>query len=336
MRAGKMVSVVLFIVLSSVLFAAGQAEPAESEGQKQLNLKWSGMMTPSHAWAITAEDVCAEVAKRTNGRINIEFYPAGALGSQQEGIEMLGVGDIAFLTSGPTIFSSYVPETQIFMLPYVFDDLAHVRRVVESPLIQDMFNVEILEKSGVRTIAFWYYGDRNLTTAHTPARRPEDISGLKIRAVDNPVAQNVVRALGGKPVPVAFAELYMALQTGVADGQENPVTTIYDKKFHEVQDYMIETRHNVHMGTVHVSEKVWQSLSEEDQQLLTEVFAKYSEQVDDMIISQTKERLQEMVDAGFQVIQPDRESFREHATNHIMGVYGDKWGYLLEEIDGMR
>lgn len=329
---------ILVLALTATVFAGGQREAADPTEPQRMNLRWSGMMSPTHAWVITAQDLAREVAERTDGRITIQFYPAGALGTQADGIEMLGTGDLAFLTSGPTIFSSYVPQAQLFMLPYVFDDLDHVRRVVQAPFIEEMFNEEILEKTGVRTLAWWYYGDRHLTTRNTPARTPEDVTPLKIRSVDNPVAQNVVLGLGGNPVPIAFDELYFALQTGVADGQENPVTTIYDRKFFEVQNYMIETRHNVHMGTVHVSERVWQSLSQEDRDMFVELFDKYTVQVDQLIEELTEQNLSDMKAAGLQVIEPDREAFRHHATSHINRVYGGdpQWSEILQQIEALR
>jgi tripartite ATP-independent transporter DctP family solute receptor len=329
----KLVTCLLLLLLVQFAFAGGAQETPPGEAEK-IELKWSGMMTPTHAWAITAEDICREVEERTNGRITIEFYPAGSLGSQKEGIEMLQTGDLAFLTSGPSIFASWVPQTQVFTFPYIFKDLDHVRRVVASPLIQDMFNKDVLEKTGVRTIAWWFYGVRNLTTKNTPATKPEDIADLKVRCVDNPAAKNVVLALGANPVPVAFTELYFALQTGVADGQENPVTTIYDKKFYEVQKYMINTAHNVHMGTVHVSEKVWQKLSEADRQMFTELFEKYTTQVDELIDKLTRENLDEMVAKGLVVIEPDWNAFRDHAVAHIMKVYGSdpKWEDTLNKV----
>ncbi|HUV09237.1 MAG TPA: TRAP transporter substrate-binding protein DctP, partial [Spirochaetia bacterium] len=143
-------SFLMVLLLLPYAFAGGAKEAATKAEpvQEKIQLKWSGMMTPTHAWVITAKDICKEVESRTNGRITIEFYPAGALGTQQEGIEMLKAGDLAFLTSGPSIFASYVPQAQFFTFPYIFKDRDHVRRVVKSPLVQKMFNEDILAKSG--------------------------------------------------------------------------------------------------------------------------------------------------------------------------------------------
>lgn len=336
----KIVFVFLVIFLVPFLFAGGSKEtgPAAGAEDQKFQLKWSGMMTPTHAWSIAEAEMSKEVAARTNGRITIEHYPAGSLGTQQQGIEMQRVGDLAFLTSGPSIFASYVPQTQVFTFPFMFNDLEHVKRVTKSPLIEKLFNEDVLGKTDIRTAAWWYYGTRNLTTKNTAAKTPSDISRLKIRAVDNPAAKNVIIALGGNPVPVAFNELYFALQTGVADGQENPITTIYDMKFNEVQNYMIKTEHNVHMGTVHVSEKVWKRFSEQDKRMFTELFEKYTLKVEELIKKQTEDNLKEMVAKGLQVVQPDREAFRRHAVDHINKVYGTdpKWADFLKQVLAIR
>jgi len=331
----KLLFVLLAVVIVQGAFASGSGDSA---APKTLTLKWSGMMTDTHAWTIAEKAICEEVTKRTNGRITMQAYPNGSLGSQQEGIEMLRTGDLAFLTSGPSIFGSYVPQTQIFTFPYMFKDREHIRRVIASPVIQKMFNEDILAKTGVRTVAWWYYGARQLTTKNTPAKKPEDIANLKIRCVDTPAAKDVVLALGGNPAPVAFTELYFALQTGVVDGQENPVTTIFDKKFNEVQKYMINTQHNLHMGTVHVSEKIWQQLSEKDRKMFTELLDTWTKKVDELIDTQTKDNLAVMVKGGLQVIEPDVQAFRTHAVAHITKVYGSdpKWAEVLKAVQAIK
>jgi tripartite ATP-independent transporter DctP family solute receptor len=292
------------------------------------------MMTPTHAWTIAEQGICKEIAAKSNGRITVEPYAAGALGTQQEGIEMQKNGDLAFITSGPAIFSSYVPQAQVFTFPYLFKDREHVRRIIKAPVIQKMFNEEILSKAGVRTIAWWFYGTRNLTTKNTKAMVPADISKLKIRCLDTPAGKSVVKALGGNPIPIAFNELYFALQTGVVDGQENPITTIYDKKFNEVQKYLIMTEHNIHMGTVHVSEKVWQKFPDADKKLIMEVVDKYTAEVDKLIDQQTNDNLKEMVAKGLEVVKPDWESFRKYAIESIRKDFKDdpKWATVFDQI----
>lgn len=178
--------------------------------------------------------------------------------------------------------------------------------------------------------------DRTLTTKNVPVYKPSDLAGVKIRCMDAPVWIDVIKALGANPIPVAFTELYLALQTGVVQGEENPITTIYAQKFYEVQNYIINTKHSVHMGTVHVSEKIWQQLSESDRKLILDVFEEYQPMIDQKIDEIGKIDLQKMIDSGVKVIDPDIKAFREYANKYIMDVYGEKWGDLIKEIQAIE
>ena len=326
--------ILLMVVMVLSMMVSGYSIGCAAE---PLELKWNQMMSAEHPWTIVGELICQEVTKRSDGRLKLIQYPAGTLGTQQEGIEMLRMGSLAFLTSGPAILTSFDEDVSIFPLPYLFRDKEHAYKVCETKIVQDMFNDVILKKSGVRTIAFWYYGDRVLTTKNLPVYKPSDLAGVKIRCLDNRVSKDVIKALGASPIPVAFTELYLGLQTGVVQGQENPITTIYDQKYYEVQNYIINTKHSVHMGTVHVSEKIWQQLSESDQKLILDVFKEYQPMIDQKIDEASKIDLQKMVDDfGVKVIDPDITAFREYANKYIMEVYGEKWGDLIKQIQAIE
>jgi TRAP-type transport system periplasmic protein len=316
--------IVLFLVAGSV------------SGQDVIRLRWYQPEPPGHPWTDVGQMIADEIFERSDGRIHIRQYPAGQLGSQYDAVEQLRTGSLDFLTSGPTILVDFDPDVQVFALPYLFRDKDHAYAVFESPTIQELFNERILEKSGVRTIQFWYFGNRTLTISGKEVETPGDLDGVRIRSMDAPVFLEVIKGLGADPTPIAFTELYMALQTGVVQGQENPVPTIYSQKFYEVQDYIVLTNHSVHMGTVHVSEQMWQSLSEEDREMILEVFEEYRPEIDERILKDTEEKLELMKEEGIEIIEPDLEAFREHAFEHIMDVYGDRWGDLIREIQAVE
>lgn len=325
--------ILLMVVMILSMMVSGYSIGCAAE---PLELKWYQPESMEHPWTIVGELICQEVTKRSDGRLKLIQYPAGALGTQYEAVDMLRMGSLAFLTSGPTILTSFDEDVQVFSLPYLFRDKEHAYKVFNSKIGQDMFNDIILKKSGVRTIAFWYFGDRTLTTKDLPVYTPSDLAGVKIRCMDAPVFKDVIKALGANPIPVAFTELYLALQTGVVQGQENPITTIYAQKFYEVQNYIINTKHSVHMGTVHVSEKIWQQLSESDRKLILDVFEEYQPMIDQKIDEIGKIDLQKMIDSGVKVIDPDIKAFREYANKYIMGVYGEKWGDLIKQIQAIE
>jgi len=325
--------ILLMIVMVLSMMVSGYSIGCAAE---PLELKWYQPENEEHPWTMVGELICQEVTKRSNGRLKLIQYPAGALGTQYEAVDMLRMGSLAFLTSGPSILTSFNEDVQVFALPYLFRDKEHAYKAFKTKSIQDMFNDVILKKSGIRTIAFWYYGDRTLTTKNLPVYKPSDLAGVKVRCMDSPVWKHVIKALGANPIPVAFTELYLALQTGVVQGQENPITTIYSKKFYEVQNYIINTKHSVHMGTVHVSEKIWQQLSESDRKLILDVFEEYQPMIDQKIDEIGKIVLQKMIDFGVKVIDPDITAFREYANKYIMGVYNEKWGDLIKQIQAIE
>lgn len=332
----------LFLVLlllglaAGIALAGGQPDKKAGAAEPEFVLKWNEPEPMGHPWADTGKMICEEVYKRSNGRIKIDHYPAGTLGGQPEAVEMLRMGSLFMLTSGPSILNAFNEDVQIFSVPYLFRDREHAYKAFKMPWVQHLFNEDVLEKSGVRTIAFWYYGDRNVTTKNVQAYKPEDLAGVKIRCMNIPVWKTVVASLGANPTPVAYAELYMALQTGVAQGQENPFTTVVSQKFYEVQNYIIETRHVVHMGTIHVSEQIWQKLPEADRTMILEVFDEYLPVMDELMDKKTEEAIAFLKEKGVTIIEPDREAFKEHATREFMKVYGDKWGDIIKEIQAVR
>ena len=326
----------LSLMVAAFALAGGQSDKAAAPAEPQFVLKWNEPEPMGHPWADTGKMICEEVYKRSNGRIKIDHYPAGALGGQPEAVEMLRMGSLFMLTSGPSILNAFNEDVQIFSTPYLFRDRDHAYKAFESPWVQTLFNEDVLKKSGVRTIAFWYYGDRNVTTKNLPAYKPEDLKGAKIRCMNIPVWKTVVASLGANPTPVAYAELYMALQTGVAEGQENPFTTVVSQKFYEVQKYIIETRHVVHMGTVHVSEQIWQKLPEADRKMILDVFDEYLPVMDKLMDQKTAEAIAFLKEKGVTIIQPDREAFKKRATEEFMKVYGDKWGAIIKELQAIK
>ncbi|MDR2391109.1 MAG: TRAP transporter substrate-binding protein, partial [Planctomycetota bacterium] len=228
-------------------------------GERTLEFKWAQPEPAGHPWTDIGEEICKEIDRRSGGRIKITQYPAGQLGSHLELVEMLRTGSVAFHTSGPAALNAFDERVQIFNIPYLIKSKEQAYRIYEAEVGQKMFNDVILKRSGIRTLQFWYFGTRTLTL-NRPVSKPEDLAGDKVRCMEMPIFKDAISSLGANPTPITFSELYLALQTRVVDGQENPIPTIYAQKFYEVQPYIILTNHTVHMGTVHISEMVWQRL----------------------------------------------------------------------------
>lgn len=307
---------ILVLLFPVVLLGCSGTDTKSSEGEV-IELSWYIGEAEGHAWTIAANNIADEVAVNTNGEVVMKIYPNASLGTQAEAIDMLRTGSLAIATSGPSILASFYEQVQVYSLPYVFDNPQQAYGYFESDASQEMFNKIILDKSGVRTLDVWYFGDRNLTINGDAPTDPQDLSGISVRSMDTPISKSVVAALGANPIPINISELYLGLQTGVVEGQENPVPLIINQKFFEVQDNLILTKHSVHMGTVHVSEQIWSSLSDEHRMVISDLLAKYRPEIEKMIIEQTEAGLVQLKESGMNIVEPDTQAFKDSATKII-------------------
>lgn len=309
--------------------------PAAAEARE---LSWYVGEPETHVWSQVSYDIAKEIEEKTGGSLAIKVYPGATLGTQAEALDMLRTGSLAFEISGPSILASFCDQVQVYSLPYAFDDAEQAYAYFASEGSQKMYNDTVLNASGVRTLDVWYYGDRNLTLAGKEAQSPSDLSGLSVRCMDTPISKTVVSALGANPVPINMSELYLSLQTGVVVGQENPVPTIIAQKFFEVQDTLVLTRHSVHLGTVHVSEQIWESLTEEERNVVTEVLAKYRPIIEEKIRKESEEGLEYLKEQGMKVIEPDLAAFKENAGRVIEETLGGDpaWAAAIEDLNTFK
>lgn len=313
-------------------------DAAEKPAGEARELSWYVAEAESHAWSQMSYEIAKEIEEKTNGSLKIKVYPGATLGTQAEALDMLRTGSLAFEISGPSILASFCDQVQVYSLPYAFDNTQQAYDYFASEGSQKMYNETILNASGVRTLDVWYYGDRHLTISGVEPAKPEDLSGLSVRCMDTPIAKTVVAALGANPVPINMSELYLALQTGVVVGEENPVPTVIAQKFFEVQDSIVLTKHSVHLGTVHVSEQIWQSLTEEERQVITEVLAKYRPLIEERINKETEEGLEFLKEQGMKVIEPDMEAFKANAEKVIEENFGSdpEWAAAIKDLNDFK
>lgn len=358
MKNFKVLSIILIVAMVFLFVSCSktpapsstQSQPSSTQSQqpsksaeptpaatKTLELKWYQPEPEGHPWTDVAKLIKDEIEANSKGSLKITIYPAGTLGTQAEAIDMLRTGSLALLTSGPSILASFYEQVQVFSLPYAFDNPAQGYAYFESESGQNMFNKIILDKSGVRTLDVWYFGDRNLTINGAKPSKPEDLKGKAVRCMDTPIAKTVVASLGGDPVPINFSELYMSLQTGVVQGQENPIPTIIAQKFHEVQDSLVLTRHSIHMGTVHVSEQIWKSMTQEQRDIITAALAKYRGEIEARINKNTEDGLKMLKDK-MTIIEPDLEPFKANAKIQIEKTFGSnkEWMSVIEDLEKFK
>jgi len=221
-----------------------------------------------HPTVMGMEKFAEIVAAKSGGRIKIDLFPGGVLGSDQANVSALqgGTLDMVVLNSG--ILASQVKEFGIYDFPFMFADAKEADAVVDGPFGKMMH--EKLEAKGIVGLAYWELGFRDITNSRRPIHKVEDIAGLKLRVIPNAINIDWVKALGANPTPLAFPEVYAALDQKAIDGQENPATVISANKFYEVQKYLVLTHHQYNPQSLIMSKKVWDTLSAADRKILAD------------------------------------------------------------------
>lgn len=259
-----------------------------------------------HRWAEWAAD---EIAERTHGRHEVEVFPAGSLGDENEIFEGLSLGTVDMTLSGSFYASNLHGPMAISSAPFMFRDFDHWLAYRDSDVFDDIA-AGYEEASGHRVLGLMYYGARHLT-ANRRIEAPEDMEGMKLRVPNARMYLLFPRSVGANPAPIDFAEVYLALAQGVVDGQENPLPTILAKKFYEVQSHIMLTGHLMDSLIVQISGQVWDSLSEEDRAVFGAVFEEMAEGVT-QDVRRAEDELAGRFESefGVEVVEVDREPFR--------------------------
>lgn len=232
------------------------------------------------------------VAEKSGGKIEVKVFPSSQLGAQKELIEGLIYGTVDMTLTGTAELGTFQPQMALFDLPFLFKDRDHAYRALDSV---GMDLGKALEPKGIKLLGYMENGIRHLTNNKRPVKAPSDMKGLKIRVMNNKVYIEMIKSLGGSPTPMAFAELYSAMQQGTVDGQENPSAHIFTKRFFEVQKYASLTGHAYAPEPVLISMKTWNKLTDQQKQIIqdaaTEAVAwqrKLSEKEDEEFWSKIK------------------------------------------------
>jgi len=190
---------------------------------------------------VAIDTFAKEVAARTGGRYKVETFYNGSLGGERESIEavQLGTQELAFSSTGPV--PNFVPDTKVLDVPFLFRDKAHARAVLDGPIGQELLTK--FDAKGFKALAWGENGFRHMTNSKRDVKAPEDLKGLKMRTMENPVHIAAYKGLGIITTPMAFPEVFTALQQGTVDGQENPLSVIMASKFSQVQKHLSLTGH---------------------------------------------------------------------------------------------
>ena len=325
-------AVVMFLALTASVYGAG------AEEEEPVRMIIADVYPVGAPFPEAMEWMQEEIETRSDGEILVEYHPAGALGGATELFSSVMAGDIHYTMLGPREAGQYIPEVGILTGPYVFRDWDHAHAVLTGEIGQELADM-VREELGLRVIGSNYeYGVRNLTTSNTVVQRPEDLQGVRVRAEDLRETIAMISAMGAEPVPVAFGELYTALQQGVVEGQENPIHVSIDNGFHEVQRYAILTEHVHNMGWGFINDAWFQSLSAEHQEILETTIEEAVAMNNELTREKEAAARQEWEDAGGEIIEDvDQDAFRENIEQAIyQDLMAEEWQVLYERIQNVR
>jgi tripartite ATP-independent transporter DctP family solute receptor len=276
----------------------------------QTKLKWAHVYETSEAYHTAAVWAAGEIKKRTNGRYEVEVFPASSLGKETDINQGLTLGTVDIIYTGQLFAGRVYGPAAIGGAPYMFRDFAHWQKYASSPLFAELMEGYRQKSGGNKVVAITYYGDRQVTS-NKPINKPEDMKGLKIRVPDAPLYTMFPRAVGANPTPIAFAEVYLALQNGTVDAQENPLPTIDAKKFYEVQKYIVLTGHITDALLTIIAGNTWTKLSDADKKTFETCLKEAAAKATAEIVAIEKKMSAEMEKRGKTVVKVDRKPFRD-------------------------
>ena len=293
--------------IPALLAAAALALGALPALAQTKQLKWAHVYETSEPYHTESVWAAAEIKKRSNGKFDIQVFPASSLGKETDINQGMTLGTVDMIISGPSFAARNYPRIGIAYYPFIFRDGDHLIAYSKSDVFKEMVE-GYRAKTGIQITAYTYYGARH-TTSQKAFTDCAGMKGLKIRVPDVPAYRATPEACGANPTPIAFAEVYLALQNGTVDAQENPLTTIEAKKFYEVQKHIMLTGHIVDGLTTQIAPHVWNTLSDAEKKLFTDVTQEAAARATAQIKKREAELVEEFKKKGLGVHAVNRQSF---------------------------
>ena len=271
----------------------------------------------------------------TNGRISIQMYPLMQLGGEKEMIEQAQVGALQIARISVGAMGTVVDDLNVFNLPFVFRDEAHMRKVIDGPIGQDLLDrITSSAQSRLVVLGWMDAGTRNVYS-NKPVVKPADLKGMKIRMMGNPLFVETMNAMGGNGVPMGFNELYSALQSGVVDGAENNPPSLLAQNHYTVSKVYSLTGHLIIPEIFVFSRRTWDALSKDDQALVRKLSREAQVEQRDLWDKYVAEAETKLKAAGVKFVEADKDAFYK-ATQPVRDKYGSKYAALLKRIEETR
>lgn len=267
--------------------------------------------------------IAEQIEERSNGDFEVDVFPSSQLGNEETITEGLQIGSIQMAYTGPTFLGQFYKPMAISEAPFIWKDYAHWKKYQDSDVFSEV-SQGYFDQTGNKVTSILYFGSRQ-TTSRERIDSPEDMKDMKIRVANAPLWKIYPTAVGANPTPISFAEVYLALQQGVVEGQENPITIIESNKFYEVQNFVAKTSHITSSVVSVIGGPLWSKLSEEDQAMFTEITKEATSLFSDKVHAR-EEELFDKFKAGdeVEIVEVDRAPFAELVIPAVKAEWGEE------------
>lgn len=297
---------------------------------KTTTLKVGHVLAPTHPYQLGLEKFSQLVDEKTGGAVKVDVFHSSQLGNEREMIEGLQLGTLDMTVVSTAPLSGFSSQFLVFDLPYIFKTPKGAHSTVDGPVGEEI--LKTLEKKGIIGLAYWENGFRHVSNSRQELKQPSDAQGLKIRTMENKIHMASFKVIDADPTPMAFGELFTALQQKTVDAQENPVPVFYTSNFFEVQEYLSLTGHFYAASPFLVSKAVWKKLPAEHQQAIREAAEQARDYERDLIAKMDKELVADLVSKGVTVTEVDKNEWAE-AMSPVYKEYEKKIGKeTIEEV----
>jgi tripartite ATP-independent transporter DctP family solute receptor len=317
------------------LLGAALADPAA--GQDKVVLKSADVHPLGYPTVEAVKWMGDELSKATDGRLTVQIFPSMQLGGEKEMIEQAQVGALAMARISVGPMGPLVPELNVFNLPYMFRDAQHMEKVIDGPIGDEMLQkLSDHPTAGLIGLAWMNAGTRNVYNSKHPIHNRQDLEGLKIRTMGNPIFVDMMNAMGGNGVSMGYDQLVNALQTGVVDGAENNYPSYSSGQHYRYAKYYSQTEHLMIPEILVFSRRVWETLSKDDQALLKKLGRETQLYQRSLWYAMEEKALADMKANGVEIVKIDDKAAFQEAVKPVWEKHGAKYADLIEKIQAVQ
>mgnify|MGYP006296585213 CR=1 FL=1 len=313
----KLLLAILMVVLVGA-FAVAEGTAEGEDGAKTFNLTYNQLEPPEHPQGVTLTKFKEQIEKLSGGQITVDAYYSGSLFTQEGEVTAIMTGDLDMSTLAFQDMGPYLPAAEMFAAPYIFTSYDHMEKVfAQDSEVAEEFYAMVADACGYTPLAAMTQGARTINTKwEEPIMTPEDMEGMILRMPNAPAWIDAGRSLGGEIVPIAYSEVYTALQTGTIEAQDNPLPGTYAMKFYEVTKQISLTNHIIDVKLMCINNDVWNEMNDQQKAWMRAAAQTACEAGSQTTYDQEAELLDFFIDYGMIITYPDVEAFQEHSFNY--------------------